>query len=81
MRELRMAGGVFRPAPPHFAAIWMAPGCVFYAHHTAVRQGVEMIERDVQAGRITLPDGMTAAALTINQQAWALAQTNVAGSG
>jgi len=57
----------------------MAPGCVFYAHHTAVRQGIEMIERDMREGRMTLPEGMTPATLTVNQQAWALAHTNVAG--
>lgn len=79
MQDLEITGR-YRPVPPGFTAIWMGPGCVFYAHHSAVAQGVEMIERELRAGRLkSLPDGMTPVAMTINQQAWALAHTNVAG--
>lgn len=79
MRDLHITGR-YRPVPPGFTAVWMAPGCVFYAHHSAVRQGVEMIERDIRDGRLkALPEGMTAAMMTVNQQAWALAHTSVAG--
>lgn len=81
MRDL-MITGRYRPVPPAFAAVWMAPGCVFYAHHTAVKQGVEVIERDLREGRRPpLPEGMTVVDMAIQQQAWALASCFIGGRG
>jgi hypothetical protein len=79
MRGLRLPGGVFVPTPSSFAAIWMGPGCVFYSHRVVVKQGIDMVEAEVASGALKLPDGMTAAEMTINRQAWALAHTSVAG--
>jgi hypothetical protein len=78
MRQLLIAGPS-RPAPPGFAAVAMGPGCIFYASVATMRQGVEMVEREIAEGKLVLPVGVSPAQMTINQQAWALAHTCVAG--
>jgi hypothetical protein len=79
MRDLCIADSVLMPAPSAFAAIQIPPNCVFYAHRTAVEQGVEIVQFEIASGETVLPEGMSPLMLAINRQAWALAMIGVAG--
>ena len=57
----------------------MAPGCLFYAHRSMVREGVERVQAEVATGALVLPEGLSPAEMTLNRQAWQMAKTDVAG--
>lgn len=81
MQELRIVDAVSVRAPPTFEAIRIPPGCVFYAHRSAMDRSNARIEIEIANGMTVLPEGMTIPMLSIHRQAWSLAKVGIKGRG